>query len=59
MTARVWEIPVPLTESPKRLMLSIQAAYGMALDDQAVADSLTPAAWWQRGTEYPEQPASS
>ena len=47
MTARVWEIPPPLADSPERIMLSLQVASGMVLDTQAVADSLTPAAWRQ------------
>jgi len=47
MTARVWEVPPPLAESPERLMRSLQVANGMVLDADDVADSLTSAAWRQ------------
>src|SRR5262249_50778418 len=44
-TARVWEVPVPLSGSPDRIMLALQAAYGLILDAQGVVDSLPPATW--------------
>jgi WD40 repeat protein len=47
MTARVWEVPPPLAESAQRLMLSLQVANGMVLDDQDVPESLSSAAWHQ------------
>jgi hypothetical protein len=44
-TARVWEVPAPLGGSPDRIMLAVQAANGMILDDQGVAEPLPPATW--------------
>jgi WD40 repeat protein len=44
-TARIWEVPAPLSGSPDRIMVSVQAANGMILDDQGVAESLPPATW--------------
>jgi WD40 repeat protein len=44
-TARVWEVPAPLSGSPDRIMLSLQVANGMILDDQGVAKALPPATW--------------
>jgi WD40 repeat protein len=46
-TARVWEVPAPLTESPDRIMTGIEVANGMMLDAQGVAESLSPATWWR------------
>ena len=48
MTARIWEVPPPLADSPERLMLSLQVATGMVLGAQAVADSLTPESWQEQ-----------
>jgi hypothetical protein len=44
-TARVWEVPAPLAESPDRIMLALQVANGMVLDAQGVAESLPAATW--------------
>ena len=44
-TARVGEVPAPLSGSPDRIMVAVQAANGMILDDQGVAEPLPPATW--------------
>jgi WD40 repeat protein len=44
-TARVWDVPAPLGGSPDRIMLWVQAANGLILDAQDVAESLPPATW--------------
>jgi WD40 repeat protein len=45
MTARVWDIPPPAVDSPERIMRTLEAATGMVLDSQDVAETLRPAAW--------------
>jgi WD40 repeat protein/predicted Ser/Thr protein kinase len=45
MTARIWEVPLPRSDSTQRLMRSIEVASGLVLDDQSVADSLTTTSW--------------
>jgi WD40 repeat protein len=45
MTARVWDILPPAVESPERIMRTLEAATGMVLDSQDVAETLRPAAW--------------
>jgi len=48
-TARIREVPAPLSGSPDRIMLSLQAANGLILDAQGVVDFLPPATWgWLR-----------
>jgi WD40 repeat protein len=44
-TAWVWEVPAPLSGLPDRIMLSLQAANGMILDAQGVAEPLPPETW--------------
>jgi WD40 repeat protein/predicted Ser/Thr protein kinase len=61
-TARVWEVPAPLDGSPDRIMLSLQAASGLILDAQGVAEPLPPATWWRLrrepvGVGGPSEPA--
>jgi WD40 repeat protein len=50
-TARIWDVPVPSTESVERIMLSLQVANGLELDAQGIARSLGPAAWQRLGRE--------
>ena len=52
-TARVCEVPAPLSGSPDRIMLSLQVANGMILDAQDVAESLPPEIWWRLRRERP------
>jgi WD40 repeat protein/predicted Ser/Thr protein kinase len=46
-TARVWEVPAPLTEPPDRIMTGLEVANGMMLDAQGVAESLPSEIWWR------------
>jgi WD40 repeat protein/predicted Ser/Thr protein kinase len=44
-TARIWDVPGPQSGSPEQIVQTLQAAHGMALDAQGVAESLAPGAW--------------
>jgi WD40 repeat protein len=58
-TARLWEAPAPPTESPASIMHSIQAATGMILDAQDVAESLPPDSWRRLVEERSIPPGSA
>jgi WD40 repeat protein len=60
-TARVWEVPAPLTEPPDRIMTGIEIANGLRLDAQGVAESLPPESWWRlrRGIPAGKWPTES
>ena len=45
MTARLWEVPNPLDESPERILTSLQLINAMALDEQGTAEALAPERW--------------
>ena len=45
MTARLWEVPAPLDESPEGILTSLQVTNGMTLDEQGMAEALAPERW--------------